>query len=119
MVASAGSFPYGNTGKNVTWEAPDEPSTELNDIWIKVTVEDEPLPPDPYEGTRDDPAETETIHVTVVKADLDIAGTTEETEETLGGFVAVNDDDDDDDDVVDTADAGSDAVASNDGRTRE
>jgi len=89
----------------VTWIAPDTPSGSVNGDWIKVTVTDAAVIPPGESGDRDDSDETATIHVTVVKPDLDIAGTTEETEETLGGFVALNDDDDDDDDVVDKDDA--------------
>jgi len=104
--ASAGSWKNGvNTGRNVTWIAPDTPSGSVNGDWIKVTITDAAVIPPGESGDRNDDDETATIHVTVVKSDLDIAGTTEENEETLGGFVAVNDDDDDDDDVVDKDDA--------------
>jgi len=70
--ASRGTFPNGNTGSDVVWQAPDTPSAQANDIWIKVTVDDLPAEKDPPGGgTRDDDPVTDTIYVTAW--DIEIA----------------------------------------------
>jgi hypothetical protein len=45
--------------------------------------------------------EADQINVTVVEADVDVAGVADEVEESPGGFIALNDDDDDADGVID------------------
>jgi len=70
--ASRGSFPNGNTGSDVVWQAPDTPSDQANDIWIKVTVDDLPAEKDPPGGgTRDDDPVTDTIYVTAWDAEIE------------------------------------------------
>ncbi len=63
---SRGSWKNGvNTGRNVTWIAPDTPSGSVNGDWIKVTITDAAVIPPGESGDRDDEDETATIYVTV------------------------------------------------------
>ncbi len=73
--ALRGTFPNGNTGSDVVWQAPATPSAQANDIWIKVTVDDLPAENDPPGGgTRDDDPVTDTIYVTAWDAEIEKCG---------------------------------------------
>ncbi len=61
-----------NEGPNVTWIAPDTPSASVNADWIRVTVNDQPLSPLPYEGTRDDTDDAAYVKIDVTVWDVEI-----------------------------------------------
>lgn len=67
-------------------------SESLRDVEITLTY------------NKDGEISTDTVKVTVIRANLEVSGLTEEQDEDPGAFLGVNDDDDDTDDVVDKDD---------------
>ena len=99
---SAGSFPSGNTGQSVTWNAP----SSTGDVTIKVVADDD--------GTKyNDSSVNDTITVGIVSVGLNIwNGKTngsgnpvaDANEESIGAYLLVNWDDDNSNDSPDLDD---------------
>jgi len=100
-TATAGMFVGGvDNVRTPTWLAPDD----AQQVTFTVTIKDDAEITDGYPGTRDDPDVVWEASLTVAKADIDIAGLTEQQEKDPGGYLAVNGDDDDGDGIVDKDD---------------
>ncbi len=81
---NAADFDYDEDEPLVLWVEGIEPSDYERDTEIQARWEDDEHNP-----------EEDSVNVTVVQVDLDMAGVDDEKEESEGGFIALNDDDDD------------------------
>jgi len=61
--ATVGTFPYGNTGRSVTWKAPGSPGT----CTVKVTVNDLDGHPPPGSGSDDDDLKEASLTMEVIR----------------------------------------------------